>query len=88
MNATKALDFIGARAMPGFRPYVAKCVQAIREERAQLLEALKEIARGEGAFSRDPLEHAENCIEHAKAIAKSAIVNAEATEASSADDQT
>ncbi len=38
-----------------------------------LLGALKEIAKGEGAFSRDPLRHAENCIEHAKAIAKAAI---------------
>jgi hypothetical protein len=42
-----------------------------------LLDALREIARGEGAFSRDPLTHATNCIESMKAIAAAAIALAE-----------
>lgn len=35
--------------------------------------ALQEIAKGEGAFSRDPLEHAKNTIENMKAIALGAL---------------
>lgn len=38
-----------------------------------LLEALKEIAKGEGAFSRDPLKHASNTIENMIGIAEKAI---------------
>ena len=43
-----------------------------------LLKALEEIAKGEGAFSRDPLTHAENVIEHAKETARAAIRKATA----------
>jgi len=42
-----------------------------------LLEALKEIAKGEGAFSRDQLTHATNTIEAMKEIARAAIAKAE-----------
>ena len=38
-----------------------------------LLEALKEIAKGEGAFSLDPLKHARNTIENMKFLAEQAI---------------
>ena len=38
-----------------------------------LLTLLREIAKGEGEFSRDPLVHAENCIESMKALARAAI---------------
>lgn len=38
-----------------------------------LLEALKEIAKGEGAYSRDPLIHAGNVITNMKVIANEAI---------------
>jgi len=41
-----------------------------------LLAALEEIAKGEGAFSLDPLTHAGNTIENMKAIARAAIENA------------
>lgn len=41
-----------------------------------LYEALTEIAKGEGPFSRDPLIHAENCIESMKDIAHAAIAKA------------
>jgi len=43
---------------------------------AEMVEALREIAKGEGAFSRDPLKHAENCIESMKAIAGAALAKA------------
>jgi len=33
-------------------------------------EGLREIAKGEGAYSRDPLEHAANCIESMKDLAR------------------
>ena len=38
-----------------------------------LLEALEEIAKGEGRFSADPLKHAENTIQDMKSIADNAI---------------
>ena len=40
---------------------------------ADLLEALKEIAKGEGAYSQDPLTHAGNTITGMKNIATEAI---------------
>ena len=45
-----------------------------------MLEALKEIAEGKGAYSRDKLEHAVNCVEGMKATAKQAIAKAEEEE--------
>jgi hypothetical protein len=36
-------------------------------------EALEMIAKGEGAFNRDPLKHAANCIESMKALAREAL---------------
>jgi hypothetical protein len=41
-----------------------------------LLAALEEIAKGESAYSRDPLTHATNVIESMKAIAEAAIARA------------
>jgi hypothetical protein len=41
-----------------------------------LLKALREIAKGEGRYSRDPLEHASNTIEDMKALAEKAITKA------------
>lgn len=43
----------------------------------KLLEALKEISKGEGAFDVDQLEHASNCIENMKSIANEAILEYE-----------
>ncbi len=42
-----------------------------------LLEALKEIEKGEGAFSRDQLTHAMNTIDNMKRIAAAAIEEAQ-----------
>jgi len=47
---------------------------------AGLLEALKEIAKGEGAFNRDPLTHAMNTINNLKLIANEAIQKFEETQ--------
>ena len=44
-----------------------------------LLAALQEIAKGEGAFSLDPLTFANNTIENMKEIANTAIAKAETT---------
>ena len=42
-----------------------------------LLKALKEIAEGKGAYSRDAFEHARNTINNMKEIANQAIAKAE-----------
>lgn len=47
------------------------------DEYKQALEKIKpmleEISQGTGAYSRDPIQHAENCIEHMKELAKKAL---------------
>ena len=43
----------------------------------EMYEALKEISEGKGRFSRDPLTHAENCIEDMKNLALKALAKAE-----------
>lgn len=45
-----------------------------------MLDALREIVKGEGAYNRDPLEHASNCIEHMQDVAREAIAKVEAQE--------
>ena len=49
-------------------------------QNADLLAALKEIAKMEGPYSRDPLTHAENVIENLTNIANKAIAKAEGGE--------
>lgn len=46
----------------------------LRDENERLREALKEISKGEGPFSRDPLEHAGNVIDSMKNIATEALI--------------
>lgn len=46
----------------------AECLETI----GGLLDALREIAKGEGAYSRDQLTHANNTIENMKKIASDA----------------
>ena len=48
----------------------------LTELNAELLLALMEIAKGEGAFSMDSLTFANNTIENMKEIAEAAIANA------------
>jgi len=45
----------------------------IAADRAGLVEALKEIAMGNGAYNRDPFKHLENCYDHMKEVADSAL---------------
>ena len=59
-------------------------LRAARAEQARraacypdLLAALAEIAKGEGAFSRDPLVHCGNAVDSMKAIASAAIAQAD-----------
>ena len=47
--------------------------RALRAAHERLREALTEIARGTGPFSRDRLTHAENCIEAMKQLALDAL---------------
>ena len=58
-------------------PDNSKEVKRLREENAEMLEALKEIAKMEGPYSRDPLTHAENVIENLTNIANKAIAKVE-----------
>ena len=48
-------------------------VDELHADIERLRRALVEIAKGEGAFSRDPLEHAGNCIDNMKQIAEAAL---------------
>ncbi len=48
-----------------------KC--AIHSKAPEMYEALKEIAKGEGAYNHDPLEHAGNVIDNLKSLAASAL---------------
>ncbi len=50
-------------------------IERLEHEKAVLLEALKEIAKGKGEFSYDPLEYAENTIDYMKSFAKAALRN-------------
>ena len=53
-------------------------VERLETTNAELLEALMEIAKGEGAFSLDQFTFANNTIENMKDIANTAIAKAEA----------
>ena len=60
------------RLIPREFPGLPLCGEAA--DRIEALEAaLREIARGEGRFSRDPYEHACNTIEDLIAIASAAL---------------
>ena len=48
----------------------------LRATIADLTTALEEIARGRGAYSHDPMEHGENCINHMKQTANDALARA------------
>ncbi len=48
-------------------------VEYEREEVERLRAALEEISEGKGAYSMDPLEHAGNCIDDMKELAREAL---------------
>ena len=75
-------DFTGAfkaitDRVRGGSPEEAQANARLISAAPDLLEALREIAKGEGRYSRDPLEHASNTIEDMQAIAAKAIAKAE-----------
>lgn len=48
----------------------------LRQDKAELLGAMEEIAKGEGAYNNDPLIHAGNTVDNMKAIANAVIAKA------------
>ena len=58
--------------------YLSESYDAALREIGQLRDALREIEKGEGAYSRDPLTHAENCIESMRRIARNALASSAA----------
>ena len=64
-------------AKPDFVREAAKIINSEHEKEVQpLIEALQEISKGAGAYNRDPLEHASNCITEMKALAVAALARA------------
>jgi len=47
------------------------------EAASELLEALKQIAKGEGRFSKDPFQHCQNTVEDMREIARLALTKVE-----------
>lgn len=64
---------------PAFSPEHAKCRCRVANAAADQIErmrcALGQIAEGRGAFSRDQLTFATNCIESMKEIARNALAD-------------
>lgn len=65
----------------------ADTAPALSKRVEELERALQEIAKGEGAFNRDPLKHAENVIEHMRSVAERALLSPAEPEAKKAIDQ-
>ena len=61
----KALEYDG--------PYPLQKIAELEAQNASLLEALKEIAKTEGPYSRDPKTHMDNVICNMASIANKAI---------------
>ena len=65
----------------GYQGRFVECIRELTGQRNKaearvrvLEEALREISKGEGPFSKDHLKHAANCIENMKNIAITALV--------------
>ena len=52
-------------------------IAALKAENERLKGALREISKGEGRYNRDPLTHADNCIDDMKALAVAALQSKE-----------
>ena len=63
--------------LDGYPNELAHKLDGALELNADLLAALKEVAKGEGPFSTDRLNHANNTITNMMAIANKAIADAE-----------
>lgn len=69
MISEERLKRAEGEACPQCGPEIDDLCDEIRRLRA----ALTEIAKGEGRFSRDPLEHASNTVDDMKAMARKAL---------------
>jgi hypothetical protein len=76
MVASTAVGPLGLKASRRIAEANAELIALAVNNHAGLVAALEEIAQGSGAFSRDPLTHAANCIDNMKAIARAALANA------------
>jgi hypothetical protein len=75
-TAAKTLEDMRAamrKAMSSAPSEIAPSMDDLMRRNQRLETALIEITKGEGAFSREPLEHATNCIESMKQLAKDAL---------------
>jgi uncharacterized protein Yka (UPF0111/DUF47 family) len=57
----------------GLDEVMVDAVKRLKKQNKGLVEALKEIAMGNGAYNRDPFKHLENCYDHMKEVADSAL---------------
>lgn len=72
---SKPTDFLDGNMVEEDRGPTA--IEKAEADVARLLSALQQIMRREGAFSRDPLEHARNTIDNMAEIASSAFHHSE-----------
>lgn len=80
MRAGLELDFFGTLdELEAYERSRVREVLRLKRINTALLKALKEIAKGEGAFSTDQLTFANNAIENMKEIACDAIAEAKET---------
>ena len=77
VNGEKRDHRLGLVALVYERSYPSDTHARLIAAAPEMLAALKQIAEGEGVFSRDPLVHAGNVIAKAKALAQAAIRHAE-----------
>lgn len=70
-------EFIAAvvNAYPVLRSHIAELEAKVRRYE----DALNEIKLGEGPYNRDPLTHADNCIQAMKTLAEAALAAKETT---------
>ena len=70
----KIIEILGVCIEPELAELKAKEIMNLcNDSCSELLEALKEITKGEGRFDMDRLRHAGNVIEDMKSIAEQAI---------------
>lgn len=79
-GAAERVAYLNGNMSEGY-PGIAHDFETCKRQNQQLVAALEEIAKGEGEFSRDPLEFATNVIESMKRIATAALQSAKSVSA-------
>jgi hypothetical protein len=77
-NRSSIIASDGTQVISGMNNAKAAFIAARVNSHAELVKALEEIAKGQGAFSRDPLTHASNTIDDMKTLAREALAKSEA----------